>query len=67
MQRAVGKHMEVVVVAVTDGESSHPGVAGIADLRARERDEALARLGLDDATVVRLGRPMLARLPSKTP
>ncbi|CAN5310040.1 PIG-L family deacetylase [soil metagenome] len=52
----------VQVVAVTDGEGSHPAsrVRSPADLgarRRRERAEALARLGLADAAVRELGLP----------
>jgi len=57
MQELAGRGAEVVVVGVTDGEGSHPGVPGIVPLRARERELALARLGLGDAHVVRLGLP----------
>jgi LmbE family N-acetylglucosaminyl deacetylase len=50
------------VVAVTDGESSHPGRsaaarAGLAGRRAGERAAALAALGADAAEVIRLGLP----------
>lgn len=44
----------VRIVAVTDGEASHPGRPGLADRRAAERTLALARLGVL-AEVVRLG------------
>jgi LmbE family N-acetylglucosaminyl deacetylase len=48
------------LVSVTDGEASHPGhgdPAGLARRRARERAEALVRLGAADAEVIRLGLP----------
>ncbi len=50
------------LVAVTDGEASHPGStvhtqAELATLRRAETDEALRRLGVGDATVHRLGHP----------
>ncbi|MFJ5049957.1 PIG-L deacetylase family protein [Streptomyces sp. NPDC088719] len=53
---------EVTVVAVTDGEGSHPGsdvmTAGdLAELRTAETRAALAELGATDATVVRLKVP----------
>jgi LmbE family N-acetylglucosaminyl deacetylase len=53
---------DVVVVAVTDGEGSHPGspTLGPEELAVRRRDErrgALAALGLGDAAVVRVGLP----------
>ncbi|MFG1928399.1 PIG-L deacetylase family protein [Cryptosporangium sp. NPDC048952] len=52
----------VEVVAVTDGEASHPGstVYSRAELAARRRDEtdeALRRLGLDAPTIHHLGHP----------
>ena len=53
---------EVVVVAVTDGEASHAssdrvGAAELREWRARERTEALARLGVPEVTLHRLGAP----------
>lgn len=54
---------EIVVVAVTDGEGSHPGSPTLTppqlvDRRAGERRAALVALGLGgDAPVVRLGLP----------
>lgn len=46
--RLVGLGVRVTVVAVTDGEASHPGrVAELRRTRAGERAEALRRLGLD--------------------
>jgi LmbE family N-acetylglucosaminyl deacetylase len=48
---------ELSIVAITDGEASHPGRAGLADLRAREREAALARLDLGDVRVTRLHCP----------
>ena len=59
-RRAVGK--EVVVVAVTDGEASHPGDPAwsrdrLAAARRGESGRGLARLGVDAAAVVRLGLP----------
>lgn len=52
----------VLVVAVTDGESSHPATAtrSATDLARRRRAEqvaALAHLGIDPTDVVRLGMP----------
>jgi LmbE family N-acetylglucosaminyl deacetylase len=54
--------LEVVVVAVTDGEGSHPDSPTLTpeDLAARRRDErrrALAELGVPDATVLRAELP----------
>ncbi|MBV9093737.1 MAG: PIG-L family deacetylase [Streptosporangiaceae bacterium] len=48
------------VIAVTDGEASHPGHRDTAELvrrRAQERAEALRALGATDAEVIRLGLP----------
>jgi LmbE family N-acetylglucosaminyl deacetylase len=48
------------VIAVTDGEASHPGhpdPAALARLRAAERTRALLALGAGDAEVIRLGLP----------
>jgi LmbE family N-acetylglucosaminyl deacetylase len=48
------------LIAVTDGESSHPGhdhPAELARRRARERASALFELGAGDAEVIRLGLP----------
>ncbi len=48
------------LIAVTDGESSHPGcgdAVALARRRARERSEALLTLGAAGAEVVRLGLP----------
>ena len=50
------------VVAVTDGESSHPGRsaarrAELAERRAREQEAALQALGAGPAEVIRLGLP----------
>jgi LmbE family N-acetylglucosaminyl deacetylase len=54
--------LPVTVVAVTDGEGSHPGSptlrpAELAERRHTERHRALAALGLADATMVRAGLP----------
>jgi LmbE family N-acetylglucosaminyl deacetylase len=46
---------EVLVVAVTDGEASHPGVLGLAERRTDEATRALAALG--GGSRVRLGLP----------
>lgn len=47
------------LVAVTDGEASHPGGdrSALARRRAQERAEALRALGAGDAEVLRLGLP----------
>ena len=51
---AAGTH--VAVVAVTDGEGSHPGRGGLAERRRREQARALAALGIT-TDPVRLGLP----------
>lgn len=61
MARCAGLGISVEVVAVTDGEGSHPAVPGLArsdlvDTRAGERERALAELGVT-ALPVRLGLP----------
>ncbi|MEJ2870978.1 PIG-L family deacetylase [Actinomycetospora sp. OC33-EN08] len=53
---------EVAVLAVTDGEASHPGSPTLspdelAERRVVERSEALGELGLGGARVVRAGLP----------
>ncbi len=48
------------LVAVTDGEASHPGhpdPAALAALRAAETADALRALGAQDTEVIRLGFP----------
>jgi LmbE family N-acetylglucosaminyl deacetylase len=62
IRRLVDAGTTVDVVAVTDGEGSHPGSAAAlgVDLRARraaERTEALRRLTGGDLRVIRLGLP----------
>jgi LmbE family N-acetylglucosaminyl deacetylase len=79
MLAAAGARLRLV--AVTDGESSHPGRsaaarAGLAGRRARERAAALAALGAGPAEVIRLGLPdaglggreaeLAARIPALT-
>ena len=73
MQLLARRGCELAIVAVTDGEASHPRAlqlthSQLAELRAREREVALGRLGLGAAnrehaeTLVALGRiqPRLA-------
>ena len=50
------RDVSVTVLTVTDGEGSHPGRAGLTDVRATEQAAALRALGLDDPPV-RLGLP----------
>ncbi len=62
IQRALDEGVLVEIVAVTDGESSHPrsDVAASLDLpaiRTRESEIALRRLGWDRPAVTRLGLP----------
>jgi len=61
-RRAADAGVPVRIVAVTDGGASHPGSPTLrpdqlAARREAERVEALARLGLGGAEVVRLGLP----------
>jgi LmbE family N-acetylglucosaminyl deacetylase len=53
--------VEIAIVAVTDGEGSHPASTAcgvdIASLRARESKLALERLGCGRTSVTRLGLP----------
>ena len=54
--------VEVVVVAVTDGEMAYSELSGVADVRLgetrrQEQAEALARLGVSARDIVRLGLP----------
>lgn len=46
----------IEIIAITDGEGSHPGRPGLATLRTQERTRALQRLGVD-ARVTRLRVP----------
>ncbi|WP_405505808.1 PIG-L family deacetylase [Streptomyces cyaneofuscatus] len=60
--RLVAAGLAVTVVSVTDGEGSHPdslvlSPAELAELRARELEEALAELGAAGAEIVRLRLP----------
>lgn len=50
------RRVPVTVMTVTDGEGSHPGRVGLADLRAEEQAAAVRALGLD-GPAVRLGLP----------
>ena len=60
MRWAASRGVETVVVAVTDGEASHPASRRITARelrrqRALERQDALYRLGTPDVEIVRLG------------
>ncbi|MET9929318.1 MULTISPECIES: PIG-L family deacetylase [unclassified Streptomyces] len=60
--RLAAAGLAVTVVSVTDGEGSHPdslvlSPAELAELRARELEEALAELGAAGAEIVRLRLP----------
>ncbi|HEV7554175.1 MAG TPA: PIG-L family deacetylase, partial [Kofleriaceae bacterium] len=62
MRELAARGTRITIVAVTDGEASHPGSPSLTPsqlvvLRAMERERALARLDLDDARIVRLGYP----------
>ena len=58
--RAVNRSIGVAVIALTDGDASHPGSqrwppAALGALRAAEMRRALARLGAGNAPIRRLG------------
>jgi LmbE family N-acetylglucosaminyl deacetylase len=59
MGRLAAAGARLRVVAVTDGEASHPGdgAAGLAARRAAERAAALCHLGAQSAEVIRLQLP----------
>lgn len=58
MQLVVAAGSRIDLVAVTDGEASHPGMAGLASQRRGELRTALDRLAVSDATEVHhLGVP----------
>lgn len=48
--------LHITLIAVTDGEASHPTVAGLANKRAQERETALDELACSP-TIVRLQVP----------
>ena len=50
------RNVDVHVIAVTDGEASHPGDRGLAALRRQEQEAALRELGIDRPPE-RLGLP----------
>lgn len=58
LRRIVAAGGRVELLAVTDGEASHPGLPGLAARRRRELRAALAALGVHQATrIVGLGLP----------
>jgi len=62
IQHALSQNIPLEIVAVTDGEGSHPNskVAqklGLAERRVRESKEALRRLGWDEPVMTRLHIP----------
>jgi LmbE family N-acetylglucosaminyl deacetylase len=62
IQKALAEGVLVEVIAVTDGESSHPHSRAAASMdlpavRARETETALQRLGWDKPAITRLGLP----------
>lgn len=58
MRALVAEGAEVEIVAVTDGEASHPGrAAELRGRRARERADACDRLGIPGVRVHRLREP----------
>lgn len=56
IRRLRSREVDVEVVAVTDGEASHPRAEGLARRRREEQEAAMADLGVD-APLVRLGLP----------
>lgn len=52
LQRLVARGARVDLLAVTDGDASHPGVPGLGARRRRELGDALGRLGVAAATRV---------------
>jgi LmbE family N-acetylglucosaminyl deacetylase len=62
IQRALAEGVLIEVIAVTDGEASHPlshvaSTLDLATLRARETETALWRLGWDKPAITRLRLP----------
>jgi LmbE family N-acetylglucosaminyl deacetylase len=62
IQKALAEGVLVEIIAVTDGEASHPRSRAAAALdlpavRARESEKALRRLGWDRPAITRLGLP----------
>jgi LmbE family N-acetylglucosaminyl deacetylase len=62
IQQALAEKVLVEIIAVTDGEASHPGStvaarSDLAEIRSRETDNALRRLGWDKPAVTRLHLP----------
>jgi LmbE family N-acetylglucosaminyl deacetylase len=51
------QNIPVTVAAVSDGEKAYPGAHGLGELREREQNEALARLGVERQSVHRLKLP----------
>jgi len=49
--------IEVLIVAVTDGEKAYEGVSGLAARRREEQTKAAVRLGVDASKLVRFGLP----------
>ncbi len=56
MAELAARGVDVQVVAITDGEASHPGHGGLGALRRAEQDRALGALGVAVAPI-RLGLP----------
>ena len=49
--------VEVVLVAVTDGENAYANGKGLGEVRRKEQSDAAAWLGVDEDHIVRLGLP----------
>jgi LmbE family N-acetylglucosaminyl deacetylase len=62
LQSLLASGREIEILAVTDGEASHPSLtqaqaAQLGELRAEESEEALHRLGWERPAITRLGLP----------
>jgi LmbE family N-acetylglucosaminyl deacetylase len=49
--------IDVLVIAVTDGEAAHEGVQGLGPIRQAEQERALERLGVGTNSIIRLALP----------
>ena len=55
--RLRGAGVAITVAAVTDGENAYADTSDLGRVRVAEQTEALARLGVEEAQIVRLGLP----------
>jgi LmbE family N-acetylglucosaminyl deacetylase len=51
------RNVPILVVAITDGENAYSDSVGLGDLRVPEQVEALRRLGVSEASILRLNLP----------